>query len=41
MHLVSSARRPLTRATLAVQERVHRLVRELIQAGRWRWRAPR
>jgi LysR family nitrogen assimilation transcriptional regulator len=38
MHLVSSSRRPPTRATLAVQERVHRLVQQLIQAGTWRWR---
>jgi LysR family nitrogen assimilation transcriptional regulator len=41
MHLVSSVRSPLTRATLAVQERVHRLVRELIQSGQWHWRPAR
>ncbi len=39
MHLVSSERRPPTRATLAVQECIHRLVRQSIQSGAWRWRA--
>ncbi len=38
MHLVSAARRPPTRATMAVQERIHRLVQQLIEAGTWHWR---
>jgi LysR family nitrogen assimilation transcriptional regulator len=39
MYLVSSVRRPPTRAMLAVQECTHRLVRQCIQSGAWRWRA--
>jgi LysR family nitrogen assimilation transcriptional regulator len=38
MYLVSSSRRPPTRATLAVQERIHRMVQELARSGTWRWR---
>lgn len=38
MHLVSAARRPLTRATVAVQERIHRLVQQLIKTRTWHWR---
>jgi LysR family nitrogen assimilation transcriptional regulator len=38
MLLVSSERRPPTRAMLAVQKYIHRLVRQCIQSGVWRWR---
>jgi DNA-binding transcriptional LysR family regulator len=40
MYLVSSSRGPRTRATLAVQECIHRLVRTHIQSGTWGWRPP-
>ncbi len=38
MYLVSSTRRAPTRAIAAVQERIHRLVAELVGSGHWRWR---
>jgi LysR family transcriptional regulator, nitrogen assimilation regulatory protein len=38
MYLVSSTRRPPTRATAAVQEHIHRLVAQLIGSGNWGWR---
>ena len=41
MQLISSARRPPTRAILAVGECIHRLVQQHIEMGTWRWRPAR
>jgi LysR family nitrogen assimilation transcriptional regulator len=38
MYLVASNQRPRSRATLAVQEQIHRSVEDLIKSGTWRWR---